>query len=81
MIVIVTQDQVQRILEVTDGFSLDRDSVVIPLKTLQSHGTVMVLPDGKVLIHPPPTSDFEGWIATLPETLAGLDLRKTRRAS
>ena len=80
-IVLVTPEQIERVLALTDTFSLSRDSVVIPLKTMEPDGKAMVLPDGKVLLHPPPAPTFEAWLKKLPEALASMDLRKTRRAS
>ena len=81
---LVTPEAVERTLQVTDTFSIDRDAVVIPLKAEGAGitpGLVHVLPDGKLLLHPPPADAFEPWLAALPERLAAADLRNTRRAS
>ena len=77
---LVTAAQIEQVLEVTDSFHLDRDSIVIPLKTDEPSGKVIVLPDGKVLLHPAPGGAFQAWFELLPGVLASLDLRKTRRA-
>ena len=76
---LVTPDQIERVLQVTDTFALSRDAVVVPIKSMHEAGAVIVLPDGKLILHPPPGDRFEGWLAALPAELAALDLRKTPR--
>lgn len=77
---LVTPDKIERVLDVTDTFALSRDAVIVPIKSLHPEGAEIVLPDGKVILHPPPADErFEAWLAALPERLAALDLRKTPR--
>jgi hypothetical protein len=76
---ILTEGQVRRLFEVTDGFRLDRDQVVVPLAGREK-GMEMVLPDGKLLVGAPGGAAFEPWLAGLKARLERLDLSRTPRA-
>ncbi len=76
---ILTEAQVRRILEATDGFRLARDPVVVPLAALEG-GLEKILPDGKLLVRAPGGAAFEPWLAGLRARLGKLDLSRTPRA-
>lgn len=77
---LVSPENIERTLLVTDTFHLLRDAVVIPLKARTTTGDVRMQPDGKLLVHPPADpGHFDTWIKTLPATLAEMDLRRTPR--
>jgi hypothetical protein len=76
---VLLEGQVRRIFEVTDGFRLDRDQVVVPLAG-DERGLEMILPDGKLLIRAPGGRAFEPWFEDLRGRLGRLDLSRTLRA-
>lgn len=76
---ILTAEQVERVYQVTDTFSLLRDFIVVPLMG-DDKGIEMVLPDGKVYIKPRYGAGFEEWFKGLPERISRLPLHLTRRA-
>ncbi len=76
---LVTPEQLERIHATTDAFRLNRDFVVVPLKSAEDAGREMVMPDGKLLVRPPVPSEFEGWFAGLAERLSRMDLAKVPR--
>jgi hypothetical protein len=76
---ILLESQVRRIFEVTDGFRLDRDHVVVPLAG-DEQGFEMILPDGKLLIRAPGGRKFDPWFADLAARVGRLDLSRTPRA-
>lgn len=75
----LTEAEVRRIHEVTDGFRLDRDQVVVPLAAFEGERE-MVLPDGKLLVRAPAGAAFGPWLAGLRARLERLDLGRTPRA-
>ena len=76
---VVSPEQMQQLRTLTvETFDFDWDSVVVPLVT--GDGAVFVLPDGKLLLRPPPGKEFEPWFAGLEERLRAMDLRKVPRA-
>jgi hypothetical protein len=77
---LVTPEQLQAIRGIVVGdLDLDWDSVVVPLVT-SPEGKEIVLPDGKLLLRPPPAPAFEPWFSGLKERLLAQDLRKVPRA-
>src|SRR6185295_510838 len=70
---LVSMDDVDRILRVTDALNLHRDWVIIPVDAMEEP-RLMQQPDGKVLIHAPVREKFEAWIQALPGGLRDLDL-------
>jgi len=73
----VTPDQVMKILELTDSFSLHREAVVIPLAT-SDYGDVVVLPDHRLRITIPRAQPFEKWLVELRAKLTQMDLSPFR---
>jgi len=77
---LVTPEQVQQIKDLTVGtFDFDWDAVIVPLVT-STDGLETILPDGKLLVRPPPTPKFEAWFAGLQARLEAMDLRKVPRS-
>ena len=71
--------EIMRIMEVTDGLSLHREAVRIPLWN-QGAGSVQLVSDGTVVeITAPGEGDFEVWIADLPAKITELDLPSIAR--
>lgn len=66
-----------KILELTDGFSLPRESVVIPLLT-EGDGGVSLLPDQRLRIVVPKHRQFEEWLIELRGQLAKMNLQTLR---
>ena len=60
----VSPQEIGRILEVTDGLGLHRESVVVPLPK-RSPGVVRRLAGGKLEIVVEAGADFESWLAEL----------------
>ena len=58
----VTFDQINRILEVTDEFELDREWIEIPLSAA-SPGKIHKLPNGKIEIVVDADVPFDEWLA------------------
>ena len=77
---VLTEAQVSRIYELTDGLLLNRDWVVVPLVGAPN-GMEMLMPDGKVLIRPASGAQFDAWFADLKLRLESLDLSRALRAS
>jgi len=75
--VTVTAEQVLKILELTDSFSLHRESVVIPLST-KDRGGAVILPDQRLQIIVPNNRPFDEWLAELRGMLSSMDLSKIR---
>lgn len=75
---IVTAQQMNRILEVSDSLSIHREAVVVPLGP-EGTGSVR-LSGNKIEITVPSEGDFETWIAGLPQEIARLDLSGVRKA-
>jgi len=75
--VTVTAEQVLKILELTDSFSLHRESVVIPLAT-KDRGGAVILPDQRLQIIVPNNRPFDEWLIELRGTLSSMDLSKIR---
>ena len=77
---ILTEAQVAKIYELTDGLLLNRDWVVVPLVGTVA-GMEMLMPDGKILIRPASGSNFDGWFAGLKGRLEVMDISRALRAS
>jgi hypothetical protein len=77
---VLTEAQVRKVYELTDGLLLNRDWVVVPLVG-STHGIEMLMPDGKILIRPAGGPGFEGWFVDLKTRLESLDLSRALRAS
>jgi hypothetical protein len=77
---VLTEAQVRRVYELTDGLELNRDWVVVPLVG-SAHGVEMLMPDGKILIRPPGGGAFDAWFAGFKLRLESLDLSRALRAS
>lgn len=77
---VLTEAQVAKVYELTDGLLLNRDWVVVPLVGSQN-GIEMLMPDGKVLIRPPGGAQFDAWFAGLKTRLESLDISRALRAS
>lgn len=77
---ILTENQVRKVYELTDGLLLNRDWVVVPLVGSRS-GLEMLMPDGKVLIRPATGDAFDAWFSGLKLRLESLDLSRPLRAS
>jgi len=75
--VTVTAEQVLKILELTDSFSLHRESVVIPLAT-KDRGDAVILPDQRLQIIVPNNRPFDEWLTELRGKLSSMDLSKIR---
>ncbi len=72
--------EIMRILALTDGMSLHREAVRIPLWN-QGEGSVRLVSGETILeITAPGEGDFDEWLTTLPGILSGLDLSKVARA-
>jgi hypothetical protein len=65
-------DQVLKILELTDSLNLHREAVFIPLST-EEHGSVTVLPDGRLRIICPNAGSFDEWLTELRGRLEKMD--------
>jgi hypothetical protein len=77
---VLTEAQVAKVYELTDGLLLNRDWVVVPLVG-SVQGMEMLMPDGKVLIRPASGGQFDAWFADLKIRLESLDLSRALRAS
>jgi len=64
----VTFNQINRILEVTDEFELDREWIEIPLSAA-SPGKIHKLPNGKIEIVVDADLPFDDWLAAAREQL------------
>jgi len=65
---VVTFQQINQILEITDELEMSREWVEIPLGT-ESPGTVRKLPNGKLEIIVDADKPFEEWLVSLEETI------------
>jgi len=71
--------EIMRIMEVTDGLSLHREAVRIPLWN-QGAGSVQLVSGGTVVeITAPGEGDFEVWLGELPTKISKLDLSSIAR--
>ncbi|HZE98021.1 MAG TPA: hypothetical protein VE981_13410 [Planctomycetota bacterium] len=77
---VLTEAQVHKVYELTDGLLLNRDWVVVPLIG-SLDGLEMLMPDGKILIRPPGLAKFEPWFAGLKTRLESMDISRALRAS
>lgn len=75
---ILSADQVERIYRITDRLDLHRDWVVVPINAAEE-ASELLQPDGKLLLRPPGSADFDDWLAELPERLLRLELGRTPR--
>ena len=67
-----------RILELTETFSIHRESVIIPLAT-EEKGNITILPDGHLRIVCPNNAEFDPWMSDLRAQLEKLDLSRVTR--
>ena len=75
---LLSSEDLDRILRVTDELDLHRDWIVVPIDASpEGHETQQ--PDGKVIIHAPPRSGFEAWLRGLRGRLEGLELGRIPR--
>lgn len=74
----VSPTQILRILELTDAFNLHREAILIPLKT-EANGNITVLPDGRLKIVCPKTTEFEMWLGELRAHLSKMDLSNVKK--
>ena len=77
---VLTEAQVARVYELTDGLLLNRDWVVVPLVG-SPQGMEMLMPDGKILIRPAGGDRFDSWFTDLKLRLESLDISRALRAS
>jgi hypothetical protein len=70
MLEMVTQAEMERIFQVTDGLGIHRESVVVPLAA-RTPGRVRRRPDGKLELVAD-AQDFDGWLARLAAELRAL---------
>jgi len=77
---VLTEAQVAKVYELTDGLQLNRDWVVVPLVGA-AQGLEMLMPDGKILIRPVGGAFYDAWFAGLKTRLEALDLSRALRAS
>lgn len=70
---LVSREDLERILKVTDSLQLHRDWVVVPIDALPE-GREAQLPDGKLIVHAPVKERFEEWLAELPSRLMEFNL-------
>ncbi len=70
-------EQVLRILQVTDAFSIHREAVYIPLMA-EENGSVTLLADGRLRIVCPRVRSFEEWLTELRSVLDAMDLSKVK---
>lgn len=73
---VLTQAQIDRIYEVTDGLKLHRNWVIIPLAAHPT-GLERVMPDGKVLVRGPAGSAFDRWLEGLKRRLEKMEIKRT----
>ena len=76
---LVTPQQLEQIHNTTDAFRLNRDFVIVPVKSSRESGRELVMPDGKLLIRPPVPDAFDAWFVGLADRLAKMDLAKVPR--
>src|SRR5207245_10592757 len=74
----VTFNQINRILEVTDEFELDREWIEIPLSAA-SHGKIDKLPNGKIEIVVDAVLQFVEWTAEARGMYWVVRLQQSRR--
>ena len=70
---LLTDEDLERILQVTDALQLHRDWIVVPIDAVPG-GQLMQQPDGKIIIHGPPADTFEAWLKGLRAGLMELKL-------
>jgi hypothetical protein len=75
---LLSMDDVDRILAVTDALELHRDWVIIPIDAVPVPKIVQQ-PDAKIIIHAPVRELFEPWLRTLRDRLQELDLGRVPR--
>lgn len=73
---VVTSDQMNRILEVTDSMSIHREGIIVPLGP-EGSGSVRLV-GNKVEVTVPAEDDFDDWVAGLRDRIAGLDLSNVK---
>ena len=77
---VLTGQQIDRILELTDALGLHRNWVIVPLYA-GVEGVEYVQPDGKLLIRAPGGASFESWFGGLRRRLETMDLGKVARSN
>ena len=75
---IVTAQQMDAILAVTDSLSIHREAVVVPLGP-EGQGNVRVS-NNKVEVTVPEEGDFDSWLSGLGKAITNLDLTQVKRA-
>lgn len=70
---LLSQEDVERILKITDALQLHRDWVVVPVDAVPE-AREFQLPDGKIVLHAPTKEHFEAWLSGLRGRLQELDL-------
>src|SRR3954469_12873398 len=75
---LLTMEDVDRILDVTDSLQLHRDWVIIPIDAVPEPRIVQQ-PDAKIIIHAPVQEHFEPWLRSLRDRLQELDLGRVPR--
>ncbi len=76
---LVSAEDADRILKVTDALQLHRDWVIIPIDAV-AEGREFQQPDGKLILHAPVRARFEAWLAGLRGRLEQLNLGAIPRA-
>ena len=75
---LLSSEDLDRILSVTDALDLHRDWIVVPIDTLpEGHETQQ--PDGKIILHAAARPGFEAWLRGLRGRLEGMELGRIPR--
>jgi hypothetical protein len=77
---VLTAQQIDRVLDITDDLNLHRNWVIVPLYAARE-GVEMVQPDGKLLIRTADEPHFESWLGGLRRRLELMDLGKVARSN
>jgi hypothetical protein len=75
---LLSTEDLDRILTVTDALNLHRDWIVIPIDAAPV-GREIQQPDGKIIIHAPSRPGFEAWMKGLRGRLLELELGRVPR--
>ncbi len=70
---LLSMDDVDAILKVTDALDLHRDWIIIPIDA-EPEPRLTQQPDAKIIIHAPVRERFDSWLKILPDRLQELDL-------
>ena len=77
---VLTGQQIDRVLQLTDELGLHRNWVIVPLYA-SAEGVELVQPDGKLLLRAPGGTAFESWFGGLRRRLEMMDLGKVARST